>query len=340
MPRPTTTAFEAEVVAIEDLSPTFRRIVLGGEGMQDYGLHEHPLDRRFKLIIPPGGGDPVFDLSGFLEEQAGKDVSWYQAWLQLDEDIRGAMRTYTVRDWRDDARELVVDMVLHVDEDGHSGPAAQWAMDAGIGSKLHLIGPSRRAEPNRGGIEFDHGSARDLLLVGDETAVPAIASILDHLAEVDPSRADGGVRGRAIMEVPTADDVLDVRAPEGIELIWLPREDRAIGELMAPAVQDAVRAEQKVLADAGIDAGGSSAAQDYEEVDIDSRILWDVPQALTQSAQGSGTEVEKDERPFYAWIAGEASVVRGLRRYLVREVGVDRKQVAFMGYWRIGKAEG
>ncbi|RAE70941.1 hypothetical protein DN540_32495, partial [Burkholderia multivorans] len=27
-------------------------------------------------------------------------------------------------------------------------------------------------------------------------------------------------------------------------------------------------------------------------------------------------------------------------RYLVQEIGVDRKQVAFMGYWRQGKAEG
>ena len=44
--------------------------------------------------------------------------------------------------------------------------------------------------------------------------------------------------------------------------------------------------------------------------------------------------------PFYAWIAGEAAVVKDLRRYLVRDVGIDRKQVAFMGYWRHGKAEG
>ena len=38
-------------------------------------------------------------------------------------------------------------------------------------------------------------------------------------------------------------------------------------------------------------------------------------------------------------IAGEAGTVKELRRYLVRDVGIDRKQVAFMGYWRQGKAE-
>ena len=41
----------------------------------------------------------------------------------------------------------------------------------------------------------------------------------------------------------------------------------------------------------------------------------------------------------YAWIAGEAGTVKELRRYLVRDAGIDRKQVAFMGYWRRGKQE-
>lgn len=40
----------------------------------------------------------------------------------------------------------------------------------------------------------------------------------------------------------------------------------------------------------------------------------------------------------YAWIAGESKVVTGLRRHLVTELGMDRSQVAFMGYWREGVA--
>lgn len=40
----------------------------------------------------------------------------------------------------------------------------------------------------------------------------------------------------------------------------------------------------------------------------------------------------------YAWIAGESWMVRCLRRSLVTELGVDRSQVAFMGYWREGVA--
>ena len=40
----------------------------------------------------------------------------------------------------------------------------------------------------------------------------------------------------------------------------------------------------------------------------------------------------------YAWIAGESGVVTTLRRHLVKELGMDRRQVAFMGYWRRGVA--
>ena len=42
---------------------------------------------------------------------------------------------------------------------------------------------------------------------------------------------------------------------------------------------------------------------------------------------------------FYAWMAGEAAAVKALRRAVVTDRGVDRRQVAFMGYWRRGQAE-
>jgi NADPH-dependent ferric siderophore reductase len=42
---------------------------------------------------------------------------------------------------------------------------------------------------------------------------------------------------------------------------------------------------------------------------------------------------------FYAWLAGEAAVIKTLRRHLVTDCGVDRRSVAFMGYWRQGRAE-
>ncbi len=342
VPQAPITAFEATVIGIEDLSPVFRRITFGGEGLRDFGCSSHPRDLRFKLIIPSAGATkPQFDLLRFLDEQdPDSGVSWYQAWLQLDPEMRGEMRTYTVREWREEACELVVDMVLHTDDQGHSGPAAAWAQNAEVGHSLHIIGPSRHAERPTAGIEFAPADADTILLAGDETAVPAIASILESLK-------DAKVQGKAILEVPTAEDVLDLDAPAGFEIQWLPRDSAAHGQRLEPAVRDAVRVEDHALAEVGAGTGANMSAGEpskrsveLDDVNIDEQILWDVPTALTQAAQGSSSGTDKHTRPFYAWIAGEAGPVKRLRRYLVQEVGVDRHQIAFMGYWRQGKAEG
>ncbi|PSJ25008.1 NADPH-dependent ferric siderophore reductase [Streptosporangium nondiastaticum] len=41
----------------------------------------------------------------------------------------------------------------------------------------------------------------------------------------------------------------------------------------------------------------------------------------------------------YAWLAGESGTVRGLRRHLVNDRGLDRRTVTFTGYWRRGATE-
>ncbi|MFF9036700.1 siderophore-interacting protein [Streptomyces sp. NPDC014892] len=41
----------------------------------------------------------------------------------------------------------------------------------------------------------------------------------------------------------------------------------------------------------------------------------------------------------YAWIAGESGRVKELRRHLVRERGLDKRRVTFVGYWREGLTE-
>jgi len=72
------------------------------------------------------------------------------------------------------------------------------------------------------------------------------------------------------------------------------------------------------------------------EVDPD---LWETPAYSSSEAVDSPVaSVGHDRDGLYAWIAGESKVVTGLRRLLVNELGVDRRQVAFMGYWRRGVA--
>ena len=70
-----------------------------------------------------------------------------------------------------------------------------------------------------------------------------------------------------------------------------------------------------------------TTAEDLEDVDVDASILWEVPGLL------------EEDTVLYAWLAGEASAIKTLRRHLVTDLGVDRRAVAFMGYWREGRAE-
>lgn len=298
---------EVEVTDVERLSPTYVRIELGGDALAEFGVDGPLYDQRIKLVFPNAAGN--------LPSFAGADESWFSTWLDIPESERGHMRTYTVRDVRGSGLDtrLVIDFVLHLEE-GATGPGSSWAARAAVGDRLVTMAP-RRGMPF-GGIEFAPGAARTLLLAGDETAVPAICSILEDLPD--------GTRGAAFLEIPHAYDVLDVHCPVGMEVVWLPRETAELGTRLASAV----------LAHLG--EGGEVT---LETVGIDPD-LWETP---TYSSSGTPLEEESvtvghDLDGLYAWIAGESGVVTALRRHLVKELGMDRRQVAFMGYWRRGVA--
>ena len=336
---PMTLAFEVHVTAVQQLGPTFRRITFGGYSLRDFGVHGNTLDLRIKLMIPSLAPDgTALPLPEFRMEQTG----WYREWLAMDPATRGFMRTYTVRQERLDSvyPELDVDFVLHGDGAGHAGPAASWALDAKPGDTLTLIGPNNRAAHcvtagSYSGIEWHPGLAQRVLLAGDETAVPAISAILESL----PSY----VSGHAILEVPEAGDFQGITTAADVEIIWLARgaaigRSRPHGELL----QEAVRAAVTLPGWVGLRATPEPAAgPEPEDVNVDRDLLWETPARMDTAAirAGRNPDIHAGALPFYAWIAGEAAVVKEMRRYLVRDVGMDRKQVAFMGYWRQGKAE-
>jgi NADPH-dependent ferric siderophore reductase len=105
----------------------------------------------------------------------------------------------------------------------------------------------------------------------------------------------------AFLEVPSRDDCVPIGGPARIT--WLVR---SAGERLEPVV----RAHLDAVAPAAVELGDED--------------IWDVPEHPAGS--------------FYAWLAGEAGTVVALRRHLVAERGVDRRSVAFMGYWRRGRA--
>lgn len=336
---PMTLAFEVTVTSVQELSPNFRRITFGGYSLRDFGVHGDTLDLRIKLMIPSLAADgtplplPVFEMNS---------SGWYREWLAMDPAVRGSMRTYTVRQARLDAvyPEIDVDFVMHFDDHGHGGPAANWALNARPGDAITIIGPNNRAAhcvtaEIYSGIEWRPGLAQRVLLAGDETSVPAISAILASLPDY--------MTGHAFLEVPEAGDFLELASPADVEITWLARgasigRSRPHGQLLQEAVRKAVPVPGWV----GIKAADGGAGPEPEDVNVDVDILWETP-ARMETAEIQATknpDMPAGAMPFYAWIAGEAGVIKEMRRYLVRDVGIDRKQVAFMGYWRQGKAEG
>ncbi|MFG1840541.1 siderophore-interacting protein [Micromonospora sp. NPDC049175] len=287
--------FAVTVRSVRRLSPSFTRVTFTGADLDRFA--DNGDDQRIKLALPLPGERGV-DLP--------QGADWYATWRSLPEHRRPPIRTYTVRAVRPHLAEVDVDLVLH----GDGGPATRWARRVSEGDQIAIVGPDSAYDGDHGGAEFRPAAGSSLLLAGDETAVPAIASICERL----PREA----RGVVLLEVPDGDDVLPFAAPPGVEVRWLPRGVDAHGSQLVPAV--AVAAEELLT------PGTARANQPVTDVDVDTEILWEVPDEVTAT-------------PLYAWLAGEAGVIRNLRRHLVTERGLDRRAVAFMGYWRLGRAD-
>lgn len=291
------------VESVEDLSPTFRRITFSGPELHELATDGPFYDQRIKLILPNAAGE--------LPQIPDAD-DWYHQWLALPDDQRGIMRTYSIRELtrRDDVTRLTVDFVLHFGEDGSTGPAAAWAADADVGAELLLVAP-RHGQP-QSGIEFAPGNAEQVVLLGDEAAAPAIARIVEDL-----NASTAAPQVCAYIEVPHDADQLHIVAPDNADVTWLTRGAAQLGEPLA-------------------DALGWHVQDDPESSEDTADLLWETP---VFSASGEElTDATEPRSGTYYWIAGESGVIKRLRRFLVREVGVDRAQVAFMGYWRHGVA--
>ena len=308
--RPTYILTRAQVRAVDRVSPSFVRVTFGGDELFEFGTPGEVFDSRIKLVFPPA--------SGLLPDLDRAGDGWWQAFLSVPEEERGSMRTYSVRELRidpDSGTEVDVDFVLHL-EPGLTGPASLWASTASVGQELYLVGPRRGVEAEaHGGAEYAPGAAASVVLAGDETAAPAIARILED--------APRDLRGVAFIEVPSPADVLRIDAPVGVDVHWLPRD---IGEPHGLRLIPAVLGH----------LGDADADEDIRVEDIDGEdLLWETP-----DYSGLGDDIDAADAPAgrYFWIAGESGVVTTLRRHLVKDLGVDRSQVAFMGYWRRGVA--
>ncbi|MEI7033230.1 siderophore-interacting protein [Streptomyces pratensis] len=246
------------VTDVERVTPRTARIGFTADELP--GLLEDRPDQQMKLCLPRAGQD-----APRLPEPEADDaygMRWYEAFLAIPEPERPWMRSFTVRSYDRVRNVMAVDFVLH----GDDGPASRWGAAARPGDVLGMVGPSSLyARPLP--------AARRLLLAGDETALPAIATLLEALP--------AGTGTVVYAEVAGAEEEPPLPpAAGGAEAHWVHR-----------------------------DRGGS----------------------LVEAVRAAGPPLDAVDA---AWVAGEASAVRALRRHLVEDRGLPRASVEFSGYWR------
>ena len=175
-----------EVLRVVDITPRMRRITLGGEQLA--GFISLGSDDHIKLLFAQNAAEqaalesPTFSVKG--------------------EGPQPAMRDYTPRRIDLSRGELDIDFVLHGD-----GPASTWAEQAKPGQHLHIAGP-------RGSMIVPY-MFDSYLLIGDETAIPAIAR---RLEELPPGR-----KVLAVIEIADAHEQQALDSAADVQVIWVVR---------------------------------------------------------------------------------------------------------------------
>ena len=194
-----------EVLRVDRLTPHMQRVTLGGDELRGF-LSAAP-DNHVKLFFPNADGELVTPTLGpnGPEYPPGREPS--------------PMRDYTPRRHDVARNELTIDFVLHGD-----GPASNWAAQAAPGQRIGAGGP-------RGSFvvagDFDH-----YVLVGDETALPAIQR---RLEEIRP-----GARAIVVAEVGNTGEEIPLPGAASIEAHWLYRGEAPAGT--GTLLEDAIAA--------------------------------------------------------------------------------------------------
>ena len=192
------------VQGVDALSPNMLRITLGGDELE--GFVSAGFDDHVKVFFPAPGTDAP------PRPQLGeRGVSFPEG------AARPVMRDFTPRHYDAAAGTLALDFALH-----EAGPATDWARQARPGQALAIGGP-------RGSFivtpDFDWH-----LLVGDATALPAIARRLEELP--------AGARAIAVIEVEEAADAIALKTGPGASVHWVYRAGQARDDVLVAALEE------------------------------------------------------------------------------------------------------
>lgn len=190
------------VQSTELLSPRMLRMVLSGDELDGFVIPSPASSVR--LLLPPAGADALVM------------PTWSGNQFELPDGSRAPIRTLTPRYLDEAANALTLDFVLH-----DHGAASDWARAAAVGDEAAISGPGRPEELD--------AEARSHLLVGDESAIPAIGQLLEAIPH------DRSVE----VHVEVADPVarLDLPAHPGSVITWHDAEPGAApGDAMVAAL--------------------------------------------------------------------------------------------------------
>ena len=279
----------------EALSARLLRVTLAGDELA--GLVVDQPAASVRLLLPsPDATDLVMPV-------------WNGNEFRLPDGRRPVLRTFTPRHVDAAAQELDVDVVLH-----GGGAAEAWATTARPGDPVAVSGPGR-------GYDLDP-EAPALLLAGDETALPAIAQLLEHVpvglpvqVHVEVARPDA----RLDDLVPGAGDEgpADIGGSTG-SIVQTVRGMLGFGR--RPSVAD--------------DRDGRGDPSEHITV-----RWYDLPEGAPPGdalvAAVEAAELVPGER---VWAAGEAAAVQRIRKHLFGPRAIPRAHAHVRGYWKHGRA--
>jgi NADPH-dependent ferric siderophore reductase len=181
---------EVTVVSCEDVTPHMRRVKFACADVGPFiGGEMH-----VRLLVPPKGRLPIWP---------GQREDGRVAWPEGDDTL--LVRAYTIRAVDAERGELWIDFLQHPSP-GVATPGADFARDTQPGDKVALLGPGGGALP----------LATNLLLIGDESALPAIARIVAEVPE--------GTQIQAIIEVENQEEEQPLPSRASLDVLWLHRQ--------------------------------------------------------------------------------------------------------------------
>ena len=254
-PNKTQNSHFLRVKGVKNLTPNMLRVTLSCPSVTH--VDESCKGAHCKLLLPPSD----------MSEDIFKQVIRIRP-SELNLDKRPVRRTYTVRYFRPETREIDIDFVNH----GDNGPASSWARHADSSSFLGLLGP---ASP-----KIKEFYADWYLVAADMSALPVAGATIEAM----PKKA----QGLAIFEVTTEADKQSFSTPPGIKKHWIVNSNPHT----------------------------SSIAQ----LSFLENLKWRT--GILQTC-----------------IAGESSLIKKLRHYLMIEKRVPKQDAYISGYWKIGLIE-